>query len=220
VMGERVGVVDKGKLLTLLMGRIPSKKIDHSNGHARRYSPAGGFHGSTTNLFVSSAKGLSHPQLVAKLLAAAREEGLPFAMIVRQLDDAAITAEPEQNLREMRALINQTDVAAPPPAVLAYKVYPNGKEELVRGVELGPVDLRVWKDVLATGTTRTVHNFLASQNNNLLFKVRGVGAGFVPSSGVESAIVTPDLLMREIELSSSDAGRYLPPAVPRPTPPK
>ena len=68
----------------------------------------------------------------------------------------------------------------------------------------------------ATGQTQVVHNFLASQQNNLLFKVRGLGAGFVPSSGVESAIVTPDVLIREIELLGSDAGRYPPPVVPRP----
>ncbi len=216
VTAQRVSVVDRGKLETLLMGRIPSRKISQSNGHARRYSPAGGFHGSSTNLFVSSKKSLSRPQLVRQLLAAARDEGLPYAMIIRQLDDGAITATSEQNLRELRALINQTDVEAPPPAVLAYRVYPNGKEELVRGVELGPVDLRVWKDVIATGQGLVVHNFLASQQNNLLFKVRGLGAGFVPSSGVESAIVTPDLLIREIELLGSDAGRYPQPAVPRP----
>ncbi len=218
VAGERVPVIDKGKLQTLLMSRLPSKKIDRSNGHARRYSPAGGFAGSSTNTWLTSSKGLARKALIAKLLAAAKDEGLPYAMIVRQLDDGAITAEPEQNLRELRTLISQTDVAAPPPPVLAYKVYPNGKEELVRGVELGPVDLRIWKDILATSNGTTVHNFLASQNNNLLFKVRGVGNGFVPSSGVESAVITPDLLVREVELLGTDAGRYPAPAVPRPSP--
>ncbi len=215
---EKVDVIDKGKLLTLLTGRTPSRTIATSNGHARRSGPAGGYHGSATNLFITSSKGLGHKQLVHKLVTAAKAEGLPYGMIIRKLDDGAITAAPERTRRELLTLINETDVEAPPPALLAYRVYPNGREELVRGVELAPVDVRAWRDVIATGKGETVMNFLSTENPNLFFKLRGIEPGFVPSAGVESAIATPDLLFRELDLKVSNAGRRPFPLIPPPKP--
>ncbi len=213
---ERVHVIEKGKLLTLLMGRTPSRTLSKSNGHARRNAPAGGYGGSATNLFLTSRKGLSHAQLIRKLVGVAKSDGLPYGMIIRKLDDGAITAAPERTRRELLSLINETDVEAPPPALLAYRVYPNGREELVRGVELAPVDVREWRDVIATGKNETVMNFLSTENPNLYFKLRGIEPGFVPSAGVESAIATPDLLFRELDLKVSNSGRRPFPLIPAP----
>lgn len=215
---EKVEVIKDGKLLTLLMGRTPSKELKASNGHARRNAPAGGYHGSATNLFVSARKGLSRAQLVKKLTTQARAEGLDYGIIIRQLDDAAITAQPERTRRELLTLINETDVQAPPPALLAYRIYPNGKEELIRGVELAPVDVRAWKDILAAGKSLHVMNLLSTDNPSLLFKLRGIEPGFVPSAGVESAISTPDLLFKELDLKASTAGRRAFPVVKPPAP--
>ncbi len=216
VPAQRVEVIKRGRLVTLLMGRTPSKDIAKSNGHARRLAPGGGFHGSATNLFVTTRKGLSRRQLVKKLIAAVKDEGLPYGLIIRQFDDAAITAAPERTRRELLALINTTDTDAPPPVLLAYRVYPSGKEELVRGVHLKPIEIRAWKDIIATGKKMTVKNLLASGQHNLIHLLRGVGQGFVPSSGVESGIVTPDLLFGELGVIGSSSGRRTAPAIPRP----
>jgi hypothetical protein len=198
------------------MGRTPSQDVAASNGHARRPAPGGGFHGSATNLFVTAKNGLSADQLVKKLIALVKDEGLPYGLIVEQFDDAAITAAPERTRRELLALINTTDTDAPPGVLVAYRVFPNGKTELVRGVQLKPVEVRAWKDIVAAGKQRTVQNFLASDQHNLLHLLRGVAQGFVPSAGVESAIVTPDLLFGEIGVIGTHSGRRALPTVPRP----
>ncbi|HUH00897.1 MAG TPA: metallopeptidase TldD-related protein [Kofleriaceae bacterium] len=213
---EKVEVIKQGQLLTLLMGRTPSAELTASNGHARRNAPAGGYHGSATNLRLEARRGLTQKALIKKLLAQVKSEGLPYGMLIRQLDDAAITAEPERTRRELLAMINDTDVEAPPPVALAYRIYPDGRQELVRGVELNPVDVRVWKDVLGTSNRQTVKNFLASDSPNLLFKLRGVERGFVPSAGVESSVATPDLLFKELGMTASRSGRRAFPAVPPP----
>jgi hypothetical protein len=101
-------------------------------------------------------------------------------------------------------------------ALRAYLVYPNGKEELVRGVQLKPVQLRSWRDVIAVSKDRTVRNFLASIEDPALLQVNGAGPGFVPSAGVESSVVTPDLLFRELDISPSTLGRRPEPAIPAP----
>ena len=80
-------------------------------------------------------------------VAAARAEGLKYGLVIRRFDDAAITGAPEFTRRELVQMIKATDQQLPPPAALAYRVYPNGKEELVRGVQLAEVPIRAWKDV-------------------------------------------------------------------------
>ncbi len=215
---KKVQVVKNGFLKTLLTSRTPSKNIKTSNGHARRQAPGGGFHGSATNLIMTSRGGLTRAALKRKLLAKVKREGLKFGMIIRRLDDAAVTSAPELARLQLIQMLRQSDQDAPPPASLAYKVYPNGKEELVRGAELKPVDLAQWKRIMATSRQRTLYNFLASTESHVEHKIRGVDQGFVPSAGVESAIVAPDLLFEELGVTRTKTGFRQAPAIPRPTP--
>lgn len=220
VPAESVQAIKDGMLTTLLTSRTPSAKLITSNGHARRTAPGGVggvYHGSTTNLFIRGKGGLPRAGLVRKLLAEAKAQGLPYALVIRRLDDPAVTAAPEMAARELIHLLQTADTEAPPIALLAYKVYPNGKEELVRGVQLGPVQLSAWKNLLAVGNDITVFNYLASGELNIAHKINGVGDGSVPSSGVESSIVTPSLLFKELDVRGSTAGRREKPLVPQPS---
>jgi TldD protein len=219
VPAQKVEVIANGTLKSLLRSRTPSQLDDASNGHARRTTSGGVFHGSATNLFVQGKQGLAPAQLKRKLLAEAQAQGLPYALIIRRLDDPAVTATPELTMRELLHLFTTTDPQTPPPAVLAYRVYPNGKEELVRGVQLRPVPIRAWRDVVAVSNTETVSNFLAAGEHHLVQKLNGVGNGEVPSSGIESAVVTPDLLFKELDVVGSVTGRREAPLVPPPAQP-
>ncbi|HZJ70712.1 MAG TPA: hypothetical protein VFF36_07240, partial [Planctomycetota bacterium] len=60
-------------------------------------------------------------------------------------------------------------------------------------------------------------NFLASPETQLQLRLTaGTEDGFVPSSGIESAIVTPDLLIKELDLGGSSAGERPLPLLPKP----
>ena len=217
VAAQKVDVAKDGKLLTLLTSRTPSQKDQVSNGHARRTADGGAFHGSATNLFLNAKGSVPRKALEARLIAEARGEGLKYGLVIRRFDDAAITGAPEFTRRELVQMLKSTDPSLPPPALLAYKVYPGGKEELVRGVQLGELPIRVWKDVLATSTERTVYNFLASDSNQLTLRVQGgTDDGFVPSGGIESSIITPDVLVKELDVTGSTAGQRQLPEVPKP----
>lgn len=213
---QRVEVVKDGKLTALLQSRTPSDRTATSNGHARRTADGGAFRGSATNLFVSGKGGVSRKALIGKLIAAARAEGLPYGLIVRRFDDPAITAAPERSRRELLQLVKTSDMDLPPAALLAYRVYPNGREELVRGVQLAEVPIRAWKDVLATSKERTVFNFLSANEQALELIIRGTDDGFVPTGGIESSIITPDLLFKEIEVKQSTAGQRPAPRIASP----
>ena len=88
-------------------------------------------------------------------------------------DVRAITAAPEFTRRELVQMIKSTDQQLPPPALLAYRVYQNGKEELVRGVQLSEIPIRTWKDVIGASKEKTVYNFLASDAPQLTLRVQG-----------------------------------------------
>jgi predicted Zn-dependent protease len=213
VAAQKVEVAKDGKLLTLLTSRTPSQKDQVSNGHARRTADGGAFHGSATNLFINARGATSRKALEAKLVSEARAEGLKYGIVIRRLDDAAITGAPEFTRRELIQMLKSTDPLLPPPAVVAYRIYPGGKEELVRGVQLNDIPIRTWKDVIGASKERTVYNFLASDSPQLTLRVQGgTDDGFVPSGGIESSIVTPDLLVKEVDITGSTAGqRPLPP---------
>ena len=216
VPAQRVEVIKDGSLKTLLTTRTPAHKASRSNGHARRTADGGAFHGSATNLFVIGKGGIPRTRLQDKLIAAARADGLKYGLIIKKLDDAAITSTPEFSRRELVQMIKSTDQALPPPAILAYRVYPDGKRELVRGVQMAEVSTRVWRDVIAVGTELTTYNFLAANESQLQLRLTGgTDDGFVPSGGIESSVITPDLLMKEIEIFGAKIERPRP-VVPRP----
>ncbi|MGE0872185.1 MAG: metallopeptidase TldD-related protein [Kofleriaceae bacterium] len=217
VAAKRVEVVKDGTLKTLLLSRTPSQKGQTSNGHARRTADGGAFHGSATNLFVTGRGGVPRKALLRQLINAAKAQRLKFGLLIRQLDDAAITAAPEFTRRELVQMIKNTDQQIPPPSLVAYRVYPNGKLELVRGVQLGEVPIRAWKDVLAVSKETTTYNFLAATESQLQLRVSGgTGEGFVPSGGIESGIVTPDLLFKELDVLGVTAGGRAAPVVAKP----
>jgi len=216
VPAQRVEVVKDGSLKTLLTSRTPSQKGQQSNGHARRTAEGGSFHGSATNLFVNGKGAISRKALEQKLVAAAKAEGLKYGLLIKRFDDAAITSAPEFSRRELVAMIKSTDQALPPPSILVYRVYPNGKQELVRGAQLAEVPMRAWKDILGVSTEMTTYNFLAASESQLQLRLTGgTDDGFVPSGGIESGVITPDLLFKEIDVGAVTLERPAP-VVPKP----
>lgn len=217
VPAQRVEVVKGGLLMSLLQARTPTTAGDRSNGHARRTTRGGAFHGSATNLVVTARGGVAAAALKKRLLAEARSQGLDRAFIIRRFDDAALTANSEMSRRELLHLLANADVELPPPSLLAYQVGLDGKETLVRGAQLGEVPIKAWKDILGAGKQPTVTNFLAATESYLEHKLGGVEEGFVPSAGIESSVTTPDLLFKELEIMPSTAGQRGFPAIAPPS---
>ncbi len=220
VASQKVEVVKDGVLKTLLLSRTPSKKGQVSNGHARRTADGGAFHGSATNLFVSGRGAVPRAALVQKLIAAAKADGLKYGLIIRRLDDSAITSAPDFSRRELVQMIKSTDQTLPPPAILAYRVYPNGKQELVRGFKMGDIPVTVFEDVLGVSTEITTYNYLAAAESQLQLKL-GVHTGsndegWVPSGGIESGVITPDLLLKRVQVGGAIGGERPQPVTPKP----
>jgi TldD protein len=218
VAAQKVDIAKDGWLKTLLTSRTPSRKGQVSNGHARRTAEGGAFQGSATNLFVISKSGVSRKALEQRLIAQARSVGKKYGLVIRRFDDAAVTAESDFTRRELVQMIKTTNQDLPPPATLAYKVYLDGHEELVRGAQLREVPIKAWKDVIGSSTELTVDNFLQPPPNEsqLALHIAPTENGYVPSSGIETAVITPDLLFKDLDVFGSTTGEIPLPAVAQP----
>ncbi len=180
VAARPVTLVESGKLLGLLMSRTPSKEFLRSTGHGRG---AFGPRSAPACLLVSGTQTLNGGALRDELLDTAQDEGLAFAIRVASLGSLGSSG---RNGRE----------SAPGPTPLeVYKVYSDGREELVRGVELGRVDLKAFKRILAMGDTPYVLN--------------------TPGS-VPQTIAVPAMLFEELDLAKVDRDFDRPPGIPSP----
>ena len=72
-----------------------------------------------------------------KLIEAIQARGKPYGILVRKLDFPSSAP-----LDEVRRLLSETSGMAQPVSapVLAYKVYPDGREELIRGLRVQGIE--------------------------------------------------------------------------------
>jgi TldD protein len=155
VTAERVTLIDKGVVKSLLMSRAPRKDFLKSNGHGRG---SGFIRASASNLFVSAAGGLSRPELLAAAVRSAGPKGTVY--VVKQLSDASGIG---------RGQTLQARVA------VRYK---DGKEEPVRSLALeGFAPKKMKKDLVAAGQELTVldEHGMAVVTPALLFEDVDVG---------------------------------------------
>ena len=73
-----------------------------------------------------------------------------------------------------------------------YKVYPNGKEELIRGSEGAGFTVQAFKDIIAVGKKQSAYNYLAP----------AIASPFVTGGAqyIGSSIIVPDILFEDVEI--------------------
>jgi hypothetical protein len=143
-----------------------------------------------------------------KLIDLCRERDKPFGMIVRKLDypSGASVAE----LRNMATVMAQSGantrlVTLP---ILVYRVYPDGKEEMVRSVRFRGLSTRSFLDIIAASDENYVFDFVDS---NAPFALMG-GGSFINGA----AVIAPAVLFEELEFEPVREETMKPPVVPPP----
>jgi predicted Zn-dependent protease len=188
VAGQRVPLVLDGVLKNFLLSRKPVDGFTTSNGHGRAQGnrkPVA----RMANLIVESKKGLGDAELKKALIAEAKRQGKPFALIIRDITggNTNTTSFGYQAFKGTPRMVFRVDVR-------------DGKESLVRGVEIVGTPLSSINKVLATGKREGVFNGFC-----------GAESGMVPVS-----TVAPAVLLQEIELQRSLEGKDRPPLLPSP----
>jgi hypothetical protein len=91
---------------------------------------------------------------------------------------------------------------APPRPTRISKLYPDGREEFIRGAEFFELTPRDLKDVLATGRSPEVYTVVQ------------LSSGTIPMA---ASIAAPSLLFEEVEIRRPSWAHELPPVLPRPS---
>ena len=164
VKPQPITLVNDGVLETYFMSRVPTQRLHQSNGHMR------GENASVGNLFVESKAPLTRAALKQKLLELAKEEDLEYGLMVDTLEESA--AQRPGNVE------GSTGVSLPPP-VGVFRIYPDGREVLERGIAFKTATFRVLKDIVGLGDDATVTNLV--------------------QRGQHVAVVAPSVLVKSLE---------------------
>lgn len=187
VKAHRVTVVDNGILKNFLMSRSPIEGFAHSNGHGRRQQ---GYPvvARQSNLFVEARKHVTRAQLKKQLIEQIKAANKPYGLIFDDIEGGFTFTQ--------RYLPNSFNVL---PTVV-YRVYPDGKEELVRGVDLIGTPLIAFSKITAADDDVGVFNGIC-----------GAESGWVPVSAV-----SPGLLVSQIEVQRKEKSQEKAPILPPP----
>jgi hypothetical protein len=208
VAPKPVSVVEKGVLKNFLTTRQPIRGFPASNGHARLPGNYGAFSAAIGNLFVKSSETTPLADLKKRLIEMTKMRGKPYGMLVRKLDyPYSASASELQSLAQASA---QSGGSARPvsPPLLIYKVYPDGREELVRGLRFRGLTSRTLRDILAASSETDTFDFV---NVAAPLAILGAGGYLAPAS-----VTAPGLLFDELELEPPQDQLPKPPTVPPP----
>jgi hypothetical protein len=204
VMAKPTRLIEKGVLKNYLLTRQPVRGYEGSNGHARLPGPYGASAATIGNLFVSSTDTVPAAELKKKLIDLCRARSKPYGIIVRKMDFPSSASS-----GELRQLLSGQQGGRPVSMpILAYRIYQDGHEELVRGLRFRGLNVRSLKDILAAGDDSVAFEYM---DNAAPFALMG-GAGFT----AETCVVAPSILIDDLELHPVEEELPKLPVVPAP----
>jgi TldD protein len=171
-----------------LMSRAPIEGFDHSNGHGRRQQ---GYKvvARQSNLVVESSKKVSRSELKKLLIEQIKAANKPYGLFFDDIEGGFTFTQ--------RVIPNAFNVR---PTVV-YRVYPDGREELVRGVDLIGTPLIAFSKIVAVDDQVSVFNGMC-----------GAESGWVPVSAS-----SPGLLVSQIEVQRKEKSQERAPLLPPPS---
>lgn len=213
VPGQKVTIVDSGKLKDLLMSRRPGPDFSKSNGHARSSFLADP-KPTMSNLFFSSTETVSKDDLKKKFVDECRSEKLDFCIVVREMDNPALSLMHQEDFTGLLASFGGNAATDRLPLVV-YKLYPaDGREELVRGARITGFSPRSLRNIAGMGNDDFVYNYMQSQLNGIAGTA--LGAFGSAQSGLPAAVVAPSLLLEEVEIRGARGEPKRLPILPEP----
>lgn len=187
VRGQRVALVEKGVLKNYLMSRKPVKGFNKSNGHGRQ-----GIYGKPMSrmavTYVVAEDPVSRSDLKKMLIEEVKRQGKPYGLMIKDIKGGSTNTS---------AFGYQAFNGVPR---TVYRVYPDGREELVRGVEMVGTPLVTISKIIKASDDYEVFNGYC-----------GAESGYIPVSAI-----APSVLISEIELQSTMKFKERPPILPSP----
>ena len=181
VTAQDTRLIDAGRLKSFLTSRAGIKKRHHSNGHGRS-----GYHQRPMSrmgvTLLTAEGGLTEADLKARLLEEIRRQKVPFGIRIFQADSGETATEGY----DFQAFLGEISLAA--------RVFPDGREEWIRGVNFVGTPLNAVRSIVAAGLKYEVDNAHC-----------GAESGYIPVS-----TISPSLLLSRLELQSKGESAFAP----------
>jgi TldD protein len=208
VAPKPLSLIEKGYLKGFLTTRQPIRGSTASNGHARLSGSFGARSAAIGSMFVKASQSAPLADLKKRLLQMVHDRGKTYGMLVRKLDYPFAGSAGE--LQALAQASQQSGGSARPvsPPLLVYRVYADGKEELVRGLRLRGISSRSLRDILAASRETALFEFV---NNGAPLSMMTAGGYLAPTS-----VVSPGLLIDEVEFEIPQDQLSKTPIVPPP----
>ena len=184
VKARRTDLVDKGVLKGFLLGRNPIEGFESSNGHGRK-QPGLPPVARQGNLVVTAAKTVERSELEKLLIEEVKRQKRPYGMVFTDISGGFTNTS---------AFAPQAFKVNP---TMAFKLYPDGRRELVRGVDISGTPLTALASIRAA--SREVETFNG---------VCGAESGWVPVSAS-----APSLLVERLEIEKAFIPQDRPPVL-------
>lgn len=187
VKARPVMLIENGIFKGFLMSSSPIKGFATSNGHGRsdRYHRAVARMGNT---YTTASKTVSYDALEKLLLEEIRKQHKPYGLIIEDLSGGYTITQ---------TYLPQAFKLSP---TFAYRLYPDGHREVVRGIDISGTPLVSFNEVIAAADDYDVFNGTC-----------GAESGWVPVSST-----APSVLLRAIEIEVTGKDTAKPPLLPPP----
>ena len=194
-------LVENGILKTLLTTRNPIEGVDGSTGSYRGTGPA------PSNLVLTSRNGLSREEMLAEMMMLVEERNGEYGIVVRRLGKPGIQSSSTRASVNYRAGGGQISLQGP---ALAFKVYPDGREELLRQAEFAAVTDTLFKEIVAASASSTVYSTYDRYRATRSVPRRSFAGGPTVTMHLFSVSV-PDLLVEELTMREPSGNLPHPP---------
>ncbi len=197
-------VVQRGILKTLLSSRNPVPGVDASTGNRRGAGP------TPSNLLIASERGLEPADLQEEFAQLVAERGTGYGVVVHRLGNPSVS--PEGAATPRMILLGAAQETPVEGVHLAYKVFPDGRRELIRNAEFVALSEATFKDIVAVSKTPTVYTTSYHASDFPAFSFSGLPAPDTP----RITISIPDLLFEELTLRKPSENIPRPPVAGHP----
>ncbi|MFQ5928510.1 MAG: metallopeptidase TldD-related protein [Acidobacteriota bacterium] len=182
VRARRLTVIDKGVLKSFLMSRSPIEGFSQSNGHGRSqpgFAPVA----RQSNLLVDISNPVSRDQLKNLLIEKLKAQNKPFGLFFEDIQGGFTMTG--------RSIPNVFNVLP----IMVYRIHADGREELVRGVDLIGTPLTAFSQIAAGDDQIEVFN----------------GVCGAESGGVPVSAASPAVFVSQIEVQKKAKSQERPP---------
>ena len=148
-------LVKKGYLQTLLSDRTPIKRIEESNGHCKGCVPM------ASNIKIDADKKYqaSEKELKSQLLKLCKQRDLKYGLVVKKVQNSNVYNSQHYRVGSGKLEYGRFGSGILMP-VEVYKLYPDGREELIRGGNIVGLGTTAFKDIIKVGNTPYVLTYL------------------------------------------------------------